>query len=55
MVIEIKKPVTKDKIQKAIATLKKENKGKSMRKHFGKLKRGLKGITYQKKVRNEWD
>jgi two-component SAPR family response regulator len=54
MVVEIKKPVTKEKLLRAIATLKKANKEKSIRKHFGKLKRGLEGTTYQKKVRNEW-
>lgn len=54
MIIEIKKPVTKEKIDKAIIKITKESKKKSLRKHFGKLKRGLDGMTYQKNARNEW-
>ena len=55
MIIEVKKPVTKEKIEEIIQLLTKINKKKSLRKHFGKLKRGLDGLDYQKKVRNEWD
>jgi two-component SAPR family response regulator len=54
MIIEIKRPVTKDKVNEAIVRITKESKKKSLRKHFGKLKRGLDGSAYQKKVRNEW-
>ena len=54
MIIEIKKPVTKEKVNKAITDINKAVKKKSLRKHFGKLKRGLDGTDYQKKVRNEW-
>jgi len=55
MTIEIKSPVTKEKVQEAIAQLatEKSNK-KSLRQHFGKLKRGLDGLDYQKQIRNEW-
>ena len=55
MTIEIKSPVTKEKVQEAIAQLatEKTNK-KSLRQHFGKLKRGLNGVGYQKQVRDEW-
>lgn len=54
MIIEIKKPVTAEKVKEALATIAKEGRKKSLRKHFGKLKRGLDGTTYQKKLRNEW-
>ncbi|BAU55526.1 hypothetical protein [Mucilaginibacter gotjawali] len=54
MTIEIKNPVTKEKVQQAIALLNKETGKKSLRKHFGKLKRGIDGLAYQKEVRNEW-
>jgi two-component SAPR family response regulator len=54
MAIEIKKPVTKEKVQQAVEQLNKETEKKSLRKHFGKLKRSLDGLDYQKQVRNEW-
>lgn len=54
MIIEIKKPVTAEKVKQALAHFAKKGKKKSLRKHFGELKRGLDGIDYQKKVRNEW-
>lgn len=54
MTIEIKTPVTKEKVQQAINQLSKGNDKKSLRRHFGKLKRGLDGLDYQTQVRNEW-
>jgi hypothetical protein len=54
MTIEIKTPVTKEKVQQAIEQFSKESGKKSLRKHFGKLKRNLDGLDYQKQVRNEW-
>lgn len=54
MIIEIKKPVTKEKVKEALIRFSKENKKKTLRKHFGELKRGLNGVAYQKKARNEW-
>jgi hypothetical protein len=54
MTIEIKTPVTKEKVQQAIEQLSKETGKKSLRKHFGKLKRNLDGLDYQNQVRNEW-
>jgi hypothetical protein len=57
MIIEIKKPITRMKVEKALSKIKKE-KGtpkKTIAKHFGKLKRGIDGLTYQKNARNEWD
>ena len=54
MTIEIKTPVTKEKVEEAIALLTKENGKKSLRKHFGKLKRNLDGLEYQKQVRDGW-
>lgn len=55
MVIELQKPITKEKVKKALALAAADKKKKSLRKHFGKLKRGLSGVDYQKKIRNEWD
>jgi len=54
MTIEINTPVTKEKVQQAIEHLAKETGKKSLRKHFGKLKRNLDCLDYQKKARNEW-
>jgi hypothetical protein len=54
MTIEIKTPVTKEKVQEAINQLYKESGKKSLRRHFGKLKRNIDGLDYQKQVRNEW-
>ena len=54
MTIEITTPVTKEKVQQAIDQLSKESGKKSLRKHFGKLKRNLDPLDYQKQVRNEW-
>ncbi|MFD1258509.1 hypothetical protein ACFQ3S_17010 [Mucilaginibacter terrae] len=53
MTIEIKTPVTKEKVQQAIAQLTDNANKKSLRQHFGKLKRGLDGLDYQKQVRGE--
>jgi hypothetical protein len=58
MVIELEKPITEEKVKKALAMIKKGNgpkRQKNLAKHFGKLKRGIDGLTYQKKIRNEWD
>lgn len=55
MIIEIKKPVTRKKVEKALALAVSVKKKKTLRKHFGKLKRGLDGLTVQKKMRDEWD
>ncbi len=54
MTIEIKNPVTKEKVQKAIEQLSNEGNKQSLRKHFGKLKREIDGLEYQKKMRDEW-
>jgi len=54
MTIEIKDPVTKEKVQQAIEKLNQETNKKSLKKHFGKLKRGIDGLEYQNQVRNEW-
>jgi hypothetical protein len=54
MTIEIKTPVTKEKVQQAIEQLSKEADKKSLRKHFGQLKRNIDPLDYQKQVRDEW-
>jgi hypothetical protein len=54
MTIELKNPITKKKVQQAIEQLSRETGKKSLRKHFGQLKRNLDGLDYQKKLRDEW-
>ena len=54
MTIEIKGPVTKEKVLEAIDKLSKDKPRKTLKQHFGKLKRNLDGLDYQKKVRDEW-
>lgn len=53
MVITIKKGATQSDIEKALAKLEKGKKKPSLKKHFGLLRRGLDGLTYQKKARRE--
>lgn len=54
MTIEIKAPVTKEKVKKAIDKLAKDSPRKTLKQHFGQLKRNIDGLDYQKKVRDEW-
>jgi len=54
MIIEIKQPVTKEKV---IAAIEKASTGvtkKNLRKHFGKLQRNLDSVDYQKRLRDEF-
>ena len=53
MVVEIKE-ITPDKLNMLLAQIGRPHK-KTLAAHFGKLKRGLDGLEYQKTVRNEWD
>lgn len=52
MVITIKRGTSRNEIQKALAKLEKRKKLPSLKKHFGALKRGLDGLTYQKEIRS---
>jgi len=54
MTIEIKGAVTREKVLDAIDKLSKDMPRKTLRKHYGKLKRNIDGLEYQKKVRDEW-
>jgi DNA-binding SARP family transcriptional activator len=54
MAIEIKTPVTREKVQQAIEQLSKETGKKNLRKHFGKLKRNINALNHQRLIRNEW-
>jgi len=51
MTTEIKEPVTKEKVLEAIAIFSANSPKKTLRKHFGKLKRNIDGMDYQRKVR----
>ena len=53
MVIEVKE-ITPDKLSTLLAKVERPRK-KTLAAHFGKLKRGLDGLEYQKMVRNEWN
>ncbi|GAB3925249.1 hypothetical protein [Mucilaginibacter myungsuensis] len=52
MTIEIKTPVTNEKVQEALEMLSKEAGKTSLRQHFGKLKRDIDSLDYQKKQRS---
>ena len=58
MTVEVRKPITKAKLEKAAKLIAAKSKRKTFnaKKHLGKLK-GVYGdaIEYQKKLRNEWD
>jgi hypothetical protein len=54
MTIEIQAPVTKEKVKEAIDRLSKHTCKKSLKVHFGKLKRNMDGLDYQNKVRDVW-
>ena len=59
MIIELRKDATKKQVEDAMAKmrrhlLKKKGKG-NVAKHFGTLKMKEDGLTFQKRVRNEWD
>ena len=56
MVIKISKKASRSQIQLELKKLakKKGKKGFDAKKYFGKLVRGMDGLTYQKTVRNEW-
>lgn len=56
MIVEINKPVTAAKIEKASSLINKHNrKGFNAGKHVGKLKNVFgNALHYQKNIRNEW-
>ena len=52
MIIEVK-GITPENVDELLGRMKKNSK-KTIAKHFGKLKRGIDGLEYQKNIRNEW-
>jgi hypothetical protein len=55
MIIKLSKTSTKKDIEQALLKLKKKkHSSKDASQYFGALKRGLDGMEYQNKVRNEW-
>ena len=56
MVIEIKKDTPPEEVKKILDTLKKNNKNpkKDLSEFFGKIPDLEDGLSFQKKVRNEW-
>ena len=55
MIVEINKNQTVEQVEQALQSFVKSKRKGNLLKHFGKLKRGLNGLKFQKKVRNEWD
>lgn len=54
MVVKIKKP-SKKAVKNVLSKISDRNtNGFDPKKYFGKLVRGLDGVTYQKAIRNEW-
>jgi len=53
MVLEVKE-ITRRDLDMLLAKKNRPQK-KTLAAHFGKLKRGLDGLEYQKQLRNEWD
>ena len=54
MIIEIQQPVTKEKVEEALKKVSESASKKTLRKHFGTLKRGLNSVDYQRKIRDEF-
>jgi hypothetical protein len=55
MIVRISKSTPPQKIRELLSRTTKRVKKKSLRAHFGKLKRSLDGVAYQKTVRGEWN
>ena len=53
MVVEVKE-ITKGSITSLLGKMRKRKK-RTLAVHFGKLKRGIDGLEYQKNIRNEWN
>jgi hypothetical protein len=55
MIIKLSKKTTQKDVEQALAKLKRKKQStKDASQYFGTLKRGLDGMEYQNKVRNEW-
>jgi len=54
MVIKINGVVTKEKLLEVIKMLSENEQRKTLRSHFGKLKRGVDSLGCQEKTRGEW-
>jgi hypothetical protein len=58
MVIEIKKPITRAKLENAGKQIRKSRKkqksGFNSRPFFGKVKWGMDGVALQRMMRDEW-
>lgn len=54
MMTVIDQPITPQKVKEALEKTQAKKNKKSLRKHFGKLKRGLDAVSHQKKLRDNW-
>ena len=55
MSIEVSKKTTRAEVDKALSLMKNKSKQMNIEKYFGKINFGADGLTFQKKVRNEWN
>lgn len=54
MVIRVSKKSKREDLDKALTRMKSKRKKIDLNKYFGKVDFGVDGLTYQKKIRNEW-
>lgn len=54
MTVKVSKKSTRKEIEKALTKSTSRRKKIDLSKYFGKVNFGTDGLTYQKKVRNEW-
>ena len=55
MIVEIKNGMGQEEIEKELSKIEKNEKKANLKKYAGKVDFGMNGLTYQMKVRNEWD
>lgn len=60
IVIEIKRPITKEKLDQALSIIRKNKPAKTskkglLKKYFGSAKKKEDALTLQKKMRNDWN
>lgn len=54
MTIKVSKKISGDELRSALKKMRSKKKKLNLDKYFGKINFGTDGLTYQKKIRNEW-
>jgi hypothetical protein len=54
MTVKVSKKSSRKALEKAVLKTKSSQKKVDLSKYFGKVNFGVDGLTYQKKIRNEW-